>query len=845
MKQLHSCLLLLLTLTLCLFLTSLAAAEGSVSISAPDGILIGESIPLTVSGLTSGEQITLCLLDSQGRYLWGGANIVENESLTLTVEGREYIDLARTSGTWTLQMNTDTAQCTCTLSVTGNRLMASAVTLLSSSISETGGTAVVQLADAAVDQLMVTHAFFTQAGQLAGNRTELVEVSGAQALLSAPEAAQYGWSVFVNCCTDGRWSALSPILYIPGQSTSDLPTVTVQASASLNPAKLTVTAPGWEGSGYMTAMTIGDVPEFVYWGLSFQNGTVTVNTEPHYVGISSVRAVLTREGKPVAWSAPIEITFTDGMETAEHDYYMVSASVSGSRKAGEPLSLNMSTPDGMESFSVSVTNSTGTVVYQNSSALAQTELPVWVFNQPGTYRITCGKNPEKYLDRTLSVSISENTQPPVPVIGEELVERGSFSYLSLLFPGEGTQTCYYYEIVRVDSEWSSPSYSSPTPTDSILLRADMYRAGTFRIRLCQVRDGVCSPWAVTTYRYGIPEDTVLVVDAPDTVTFGTDYTISTPTALPGYSLWLRITDKTSSEIVYDELDRLGTCSFQMDGSLLPEGEYTAYLFTLEENFSGSKDFTVVGEGPVKPTLTADVLLLTQPGNVTFTILAPGADSFYLSEGGYATDSYPVTDGVGEFTASFNQYKSGTYEFRARAQKNGVNSLWSDPVTITVRVTLPEDHVWSDVTYTWNDQEKTLTASRYSLADETIVETETTQAGRIVVKSPTETAEGTWQWISDSFTNPAFTAQQGESGIIPALSSMNVLRLPEGVTTLEAEALSNTACQAILVPSGCTNVDQRVFSDNPNLIYLRLPNTLEIPYNAIANCPNLVIDWISD
>lgn len=75
--------------------------------------------------------------------------------------------------------------------------------------------------------------------------------------------------------------------------------------------------------------------------------------------------------------------------------------------------------------------------------------------------------------------------------------------------------------------------------------------------------------------------------------------------------------------------------------------------------------------------------------------------------------------------------------------------------------------------------------------------------------------------------------------------MNVFRLPAGVTTLEAEALSGTACQAILVPSGCTTVEQRVFTDKPNLIDLRLPNTIEIPVSAIANCPNLVIDWVSE
>ena len=54
------------------------------------------------------------------------------------------------------------------------------------------------------------------------------------------------------------------------------------------------------------------------------------------------------------------------------------------------------------------------------------------------------------------------------------------------------------------------------------------------------------------------------------------------------------------------------------------------------------------------------------------------------------------------------------------------------------------------------------------------------------------------------------------------AASTVLRLPAGLTELEAEALAGTAAEKIIVPQGVTRIGDRAFADCPNLKELELP-----------------------
>lgn len=77
---------------------------------------------------------------------------------------------------------------------------------------------------------------------------------------------------------------------------------------------------------------------------------------------------------------------------------------------------------------------------------------------------------------------------------------------------------------------------------------------------------------------------------------------------------------------------------------------------------------------------------------------------------------------------------------------------------------PVGHSWSAVTYTWNDGNTKLTATRICVNDQEHVETETVDVTSNVINAPTCTEEGVRRYTSEDFTNAAFTAQSKDVAI---------------------------------------------------------------------------------
>ena len=78
--------------------------------------------------------------------------------------------------------------------------------------------------------------------------------------------------------------------------------------------------------------------------------------------------------------------------------------------------------------------------------------------------------------------------------------------------------------------------------------------------------------------------------------------------------------------------------------------------------------------------------------------------------------------------------------------------------------------------------------------------------------------------------------------IPALNDLKVLVLPAATKTINEEALSGLACEAIIIPYGCTTIEKKAFAECEHLLYVYIPSTVtNIATDAFSGCNNVYID----
>ena len=106
----------------------------------------------------------------------------------------------------------------------------------------------------------------------------------------------------------------------------------------------------------------------------------------------------------------------------------------------------------------------------------------------------------------------------------------------------------------------------------------------------------------------------------------------------------------------------------------------------------------------------------------------------------------------------------------------------------------------------------------------------------VTVSPTETEKGIAKMVCS-------VCGQKTTVEIPALKDMRTLRLPTGLTTIEAEAFAGLNMQAIIIPNGCTTIGDKAFAGCASLIYVRVPAGTVIADNAFTDCGNVILDKV--
>ena len=80
--------------------------------------------------------------------------------------------------------------------------------------------------------------------------------------------------------------------------------------------------------------------------------------------------------------------------------------------------------------------------------------------------------------------------------------------------------------------------------------------------------------------------------------------------------------------------------------------------------------------------------------------------------------------------------------------------------------------------------------------------------------------------------------------IPCMGNLQVLQLPAGLNVIEEEAFEGLACEAVIIPDGCTAIGSRAFANCTGLVYVRIPaNVTSLAADAFTGCPDVVIDRI--
>ena len=146
--------------------------------------------------------------------------------------------------------------------------------------------------------------------------------------------------------------------------------------------------------------------------------------------------------------------------------------------------------------------------------------------------------------------------------------------------------------------------------------------------------------------------------------------------------------------------------------------------------------------------------------------------------------------------------------------------------------------WTDPVYEWAENHLTATATRRNIFNAAPDETEeTSQITMSVDRDPTETEGGATAYVA-RFTNEVFGSAYVSVEDIPALSEMDVLRLPESLTEIEKEAFAGLNCQAVIFPESCEYVRARAFAGCERLIYISISEDTEVDGSAFAGCDQL-------
>ena len=215
--------------------------------------------------------------------------------------------------------------------------------------------------------------------------------------------------------------------------------------------------------------------------------------------------------------------------------------------------------------------------------------------------------------------------------------------------------------------------------------------------------------------------------------------------------------------------------------------------------------------------------------------------WYIDLGG----EYPTQSAITSFSQNTGavtfmptiQSKSFSYHICIKKELNEIKNLYIFDVADWFHVV--DEHTWGQPQYSWSKDHLTVTAYRECEMNPEHTETMTVDTSMQIV-SPTEQAEGQVYRVA-TFESEVFETQVKEIMTVPALRELAVLRLPSSLKTIEENAFAGLACQAVIIPEGCSAIGAKAFADCIDLIYISIPADTEVSDDAFSGSPNVIID----
>ena len=69
-----------------------------------------------------------------------------------------------------------------------------------------------------------------------------------------------------------------------------------------------------------------------------------------------------------------------------------------------------------------------------------------------------------------------------------------------------------------------------------------------------------------------------------------------------------------------------------------------------------------------------------------------------------------------------------------------------------------------------------------------------------------------------------------------------MKLPTMLKEIGTESFANLACEAVIIPDGCTKIGSKAFAKCKNLIYVRIPDSVkEIAVDSFEGCDQVRLD----
>lgn len=435
--------------------------------------------------------------------------------------------------------------------------------------------------------------------------------------------------------------------------------------------------------------------------VSSQGESSRWSNRPYTVGTYQYRFSVFADEKWSDWSAPIEIQVKERPRLQPAVIHVPSAV-----PAGMDAKFSFDAVDNATEYHIefrSVYEEEEASLYWDTQNVGSTvavpgtemTIPGYLLSA-GEYIIRVHASAEGYSGSSqeayVTVSGTRPAGPEVTVEGQMRV-RSTPVFRVNTANAEVLQIQYQYNSSSMRSGIYNKSISATGETTPYSLYIDEYDQGaTLTISFAVQKEGVWSAWSTADYEIeSLPPLDQTEIHMDDMINAGTDFVMTFDPIDNATSYRCEIIQSSNGNIssYFDNSDNPYTV--RMKGYDFDPGEYAVRVYASSDGYATSvseKTFTITGLKPTAPAVTVDRSEVKAREKYCFTVDTKNADllCYRISRGG--TNRINVFEDETQWETY--SYNSGIFEYRFAVRREGVWSVWSDPIIVNVSDAAPTD-----------------------------------------------------------------------------------------------------------------------------------------------------------